>query len=56
MSRNKYRGCLYISDDLALNVSIYSRTREEAFPSLKKYSKVVDDDPSLEVGKVILDR
>lgn len=37
-------------------MQIYSRTREEAFPSLKKYSKVVDDDPSITVGKVRLER
>jgi hypothetical protein len=47
---------LDISDDLSIGVSIYSRTREEAFPSLKKYSKVVDETPGLEGGKVILDR
>jgi hypothetical protein len=37
-------------------VQIYSRTREETFPSLKKYSKGVEENASLEVGKVILDR
>lgn len=56
MARTKYRGSLDISEDLSLNVQIYSRTREEVFPSLKKYSKVVDENASLDVGKVTLDR
>jgi hypothetical protein len=56
MARTKYRGSLSISEDLNLNVQIFSRTREETFPSLKKYSKVIDENSSLDVGKVIIDR
>lgn len=56
MARTKYRGHLDISDDLGLNVQIYSRTREEVFPSLKKYSKNVPENPSLDSGKVNLNR
>lgn len=56
MARTKYRGSLEISEDLNLNVQIFSRTREETFPSLKKYSKVIDENSSLDVGKVIIDR
>jgi hypothetical protein len=56
MARTKYRGNLDIAEDLNLLIQIYSRTREESFPTLKKYSKVVDDNPSVDVGKVLLDR
>ena len=56
MARTKYRGSLSISEDLNLNVQIFSRTRAETFPSLKKYSKVIDENSSLDVGKVIIDR
>ena len=56
LARTKFRGNLDITSDLSIGVQIYSRTREEAFPSLKKYSKGVEENPSLEVGKVVLDR
>jgi hypothetical protein len=56
MARTKYRGNLDIAEDLNLQVQIYSRTREETFPSLKKYSKVVDDNASVSVANVKLDR
>ena len=56
MARTKFRGNLDISQDLKLAVQIFSRTREEGFPTLKKYSKVVDDNQSLTAGKVVLDR
>lgn len=56
LARTKFRGNLSITGDLSIGVQIYSRTREETFPSLKKYSKGVEENASLEVGKVILDR
>lgn len=56
MARTKYRGNLDISQDLKLAVQIFSRTREEGFPTLKKFSKVVEDNQSLTAGKVTLDR
>jgi hypothetical protein len=56
MARTKYRGNLDISQDLNLQVQIYSRTREEVFPSLKKFSKAVEESTSLSVGTVNLDR
>lgn len=40
MARAKYRGNLDITGDLNLQVQIFQRAREEAFPSLKKYSKI----------------
>ena len=39
-SRPKYKGNLDIAQNLKLAVSIFSRTREETFPSLKKCSMV----------------
>ena len=56
MARNKFRGQLAIAEDLSLNVQVYSRTREEAFPSLKKYSKLVPENQSLDSGKVQMER
>jgi hypothetical protein len=40
VARTKYRGNLDLAQDLQLGVQIYARTKEEAFPSLKKFSKV----------------
>jgi len=40
MARTKYKGELAISENLKLGVSVFCRTKEEAFPALKKYSKV----------------
>ena len=56
MARTKYRGNLDISEDLNLQVQIFSRTREEVFPSLKKESKIAEQSTSLDSGKVVLDR
>jgi hypothetical protein len=56
MARNKFRGQLAIAEDLSLNVQVYSRTREEPFPSLKKYSKLVPENQSLDSGKVQMER
>ena len=42
MTRNKYKGDLAISEDLKLGVQVFCRTREEVFPSLKKFSKVAE--------------
>jgi hypothetical protein len=42
MARTKYRGNLDIAEDLNLQVQIFSRTREEVFPSLKKESKIAE--------------
>ena len=55
-SRARFRGTLDLSKDLQVGVQIYTRTREETFPTLKKYSKNVDFDPDLNQGKVELQR
>lgn len=56
MARNKYKGDLAISQDLKLGVQVFCRSREEVFPSIKKYSKVAEQNNSLESGKVLLKR
>lgn len=42
-ARSRYRGHLDIAQGLKLNVSIYARTKEETFPSLKKQSLIAGD-------------
>jgi hypothetical protein len=42
MARTKFKGDMSIAPDLNLGVQIFSRTREETFPALKKYSKVAE--------------
>jgi len=56
MARTKYRGNLDIAEDLNFQVQIFSRTREEVFPSLKKESKIAEQSSTLDSGKVTLDR
>lgn len=56
MARTKYRGNLDISKNCKLNVSIYSRTREEVFPTLKKHSLVADESQSAKEGLVKVER
>ena len=56
MARTKYKGELAISEDLKLGVSVFCRTKEEAFPALKKYSKVAAQSDLLDTGKVTLKR
>lgn len=40
MARTKYKGDFALSEDLKLGVQVFARTREDTFPTLKKYSKV----------------
>ena len=61
MARSKFKGNLDVAKDLKLGVQIYARTREETFPTLKKYSKVALEEKdangsSLTSGVVRLDR
>jgi hypothetical protein len=56
MARTKYKGDFALSEDLKLGVQIFARTREETFPSMKKYSKVAGQSSSLDAGKVGLRR
>ena len=56
MARTKYRGNLDLAKNCKLNVQIYSRTREETFPTLKKHSLVADDSTNAKDGLVKIDR
>ena len=56
MARTKFRGDLDLSRDLKLGVQIYARTREETFPTLKKFSKVADKNSSADAAGVSLQR
>ena len=42
MSRARFRGNFDVAENLKLDVQIYPRTREETFPTLKKFSKVAE--------------
>jgi hypothetical protein len=56
MARTKYKGDLAISQDLKLGVNIFARTKEESFPTLKKFSKVAEPNAGLDSSKVVLKR
>jgi hypothetical protein len=61
MARSKFKGNLDVARDLKLGVQIFARTREEPFPTLKKYSKVALEGneasgSSLTSGVVRIDR
>ena len=56
LSRTKYRGNLELGNDMNFGVQVYSMTREETFPNLKKYSKNVDENNIADTSKVCLDR
>lgn len=55
-ARSKYRGHLDLAAQLKLSVQIFSRTREETFPTLKKQSLVAAESASAREGLVKLDR
>ena len=59
-ARTKFRGNLDMAKDLKLAVQIFSRTREETFPTLKKQSLIApslnDGSTSAKDGLVKLDR
>ena len=56
MSRSRYRGTFDVAEDLKLGVQIYPRTREETFPTLKKFSKVAERNNSATAAGVTLQR
>lgn len=56
MTRTKYRGNLELGCDMNFGVQVYSMTREETFPNLKKYSKNVDENTTADTARVTLDR
>ena len=55
-ARTKFRGNLDLAKDLKLAVQIFSRTREEVFPSLKKQSLVAAESANAKDGLVKIDR
>ena len=55
-ARSKFRGNLDLSRDLKLAVQIFSRTREEVFPTLKKQSSVAQESTNAKDGLVKIDR
>ena len=56
MSRTRFRGTFELAEDLSLGVQIYPRTREETFPSLKKFSKVADKNNAASAAGVSVQR
>ena len=56
MARTRYKGEFDLSKDLKLGVQIYPRTREETFPTLKKFSKVAPKNSSADASGVSLQR
>jgi len=54
MSRARYRGNFDLAKDLKLGVQVYPRTREETFPTLKRYSKVAEKNPASDAQNVSL--
>ena len=56
MARSRYKGEFDISKDLKLGVQIYPRTREETFPTLKKFSKVAPKNSGADASGVSLQR
>lgn len=55
-ARTKFRGNLDIASDLKLAVQIFSRTKEETFPSLKKQSLIAGESTNAKEGLVKIDR
>lgn len=47
MARTKFKGNFEMSKDCMLGVQVFSRTREETLPTLKKFSKVADKGANL---------
>lgn len=45
-----------LSKDLRLAVSVFQRTKEETFPSLKKYSLVAQENNSVKEANVKMER
>mmetsp|Transcript_26673 Transcript_26673/g.35695 ORF Transcript_26673/g.35695 Transcript_26673/m.35695 type:complete len:103 (+) Transcript_26673:764-1072(+) len=56
MSRARYRGNFDLAQDLKLGVQVYPRTREETFPTLKRFSKVAEKNPAADAASVTLQR
>jgi len=55
-TRTKYRGNLQIAADLHVAVQIFTKTKEETLPSLKRYSKNVPENDSADHGKIVIEK
>lgn len=56
MARTKFRGNLDISPDLKIGVQIFTKSKEENIPSLKKYSKNVPENDNEAAAKISIER
>lgn len=56
LARTKYKGDFEMSNDLKIGVQVYTKTREENLPSLKKFSRNVGEGPQEGTGAVKLER
>ena len=52
----KFKGNLHIAEGFDMAVCTYSKTKEEKFPSLKKYSLAAEYNEMATTNKVVLDR
>ena len=55
-ARTKYRGNLDISPELKLGIQIFTKTKEETLPSLKKYNKNLPEQNGADHGKVAMEK
>ena len=56
MARKKFQGNLDVSQDLNIGVQVYARTKEELFPTLKKFSKVAEKNSNVDASVVEMQR
>ena len=55
-TRTKFKGNLQLASDLNVAVQIFTKTREESLPSLKKYSKNLPENDSADHGKIVIEK
>ena len=56
MARTKFRGNLDVSPDLKIAMQIFTKTKEETLPSLKKYNKNLPEEKSADHGKIVMEK
>jgi len=56
LTRTKFKGNLQLAQDLNVAVQVFTKTREESLPSLKKYSKNLPENDSADHGKIVMER
>ena len=56
LTRTKFKGNLQLAQDLNVAVQVFTKTREESLPSLKKYSKNLPENDSADHGKIVVER